>query len=69
MNTETYYCTLCKTKIKKGEFISVIGKRANLVIGALRSCGLAPSGSWPMMDNPKVYCKSCFDKSFKSKQN
>ena len=67
MTTETFYCSLCKTEIKKGEFIATIGKRANLLKAALRFGGLTPSGSWPMMDNPRVYCKSCFDKTFKSK--
>ena len=60
---EVSVCSFCEKSINKGEFIAAIGKRANMLKVAARfKFGM---GSWPMLDNPQIYCQSCFDKKFK----
>ena len=47
-------CSICGAKIKKGDFVGVTGNWPGFFNTAL---------IWPNLDNHKIYCKSCFNKS------
>jgi len=57
-------CSFCNENIRKGDYIAVIGKRANALKYAT---SIANWFYFAEFENKKVYCQNCFNKQFKKK--
>ena len=56
-------CSFCEMELKKGDFIATIGNVRGSFFGGIKTA--AGGDPFPMMEKPKLYCKSCFNKQFK----
>ena len=50
-------------ELKKGDFIVATGNIRGGFFGGIKTS--AGGDPFPMMEKPKLYCKSCFNKQFK----